>query len=628
MNNFLKRIIKINPLIILLTLSFFTISFKWISLFYIYPGEDMILKNILDLEDIYYFPYIINLSELNFMPNYIDELKIDKLLLLPIYSIMFHSIFYILFKDVSFLIIEFLSLSFFLILFFKIFKELKLSDHISILLSVAIFLFCEFSDTIFMQMNITSINTSVFSNLYSLRVPRPSITSLYFLFSILLIIKIYKNENQNIFYYVLGVFLGLILGSFYYQFVILILLTFYVLCINFVFKKNIQFFNLFKKIQFIIIPFLIITIPPVILGFLSEPDFLKRIGVLHLDLSQKKIILFYLFSKLLEYKFLLLLILNTFLFIFLYKEQNNLCKKTLSIFYFLFISSIASPLLFIALSPSISEIYHFLNQTILFGIFIFLLFSILYFLNLFNNNFIKKFFINIYFKEISFFLLTGFFIFLLYFNYLTKLDKSDKNFRDDLNLLHNYLKLNNSKLNNLMTFDIRVQVWWLFNDKKKLTSIDSSLISLTNSQLESNFIQNLKYLKIPESTFNLILQNNKKKWRYDNVILKYFSWYKYQANSMITFDNSNDFDQNILIDINQTPPTRSQQIIIPIYEQKRLKEIYMNYNKNFAEGVDIIVLRKNSIIGGNAFVDKNKFCKLSSTKEIIVYINNVKAKCS
>ena len=81
MNNFLKRIIKINPLIILLTLSFFTISFKWIGLFYIYPGEDIVLKNILDLEDIYYFPYIINLSELNFMPNYIDELKIDKLLL-------------------------------------------------------------------------------------------------------------------------------------------------------------------------------------------------------------------------------------------------------------------------------------------------------------------------------------------------------------------------------------------------------------------------------------------------------------------------------------------------------------------------------------------------------------------
>ena len=97
---------------------------------------------------------------------------------------------------------------------------------------------------------------------------------------------------------------------------------------------------------------------------------------------------------------------------------------------------------------------------------------------------------------------------------------------------------------------------------------------------------------------------------------------------MTTFDNSNDFDQNILIDINQTPPTRSQQIIIPIYEQKRLKEMYMNYNKNFAESVDITVLRKNSIIGVNAFVDKNKFCELNSTKEITVYINNIKAKCS
>ena len=54
----------------------------------------------------------------------------------------------------------------------------------------------------------------------------------------------------------------------------------------------------------------------------------------------------------------------------------------------------------------------------------------------------------------------------------------------------------------------------------------------------------------------------------------------------------------------------------------------VEYDKNFTEDVDIIVLRKNSIIGGNAFVDKNKFCKLSSTKEIIVYINNIKANCS
>ena len=74
-----------------------------------------------------------------------------------------------------------------------------------------------------------------------------------------------------------------------------------------------------------------------------------------------------------------------------------------------------------------------------------------------------------------------------------------------------------------MTFNAKIQTWWLFNGKNKLTTVDSSLLALTNNQLELNFVKNLKYLKISESTFNLILQNNKNKWRYDNEILKYLS---------------------------------------------------------------------------------------------------------
>ena len=90
MNNFLKRIIKINPLIILLILSFGTIFFKWMSSFYIYPEEGINLKNILDLEDTLYFPFILNLTELNFTPEYIDNTEIEKLLPFPFYSIMIH----------------------------------------------------------------------------------------------------------------------------------------------------------------------------------------------------------------------------------------------------------------------------------------------------------------------------------------------------------------------------------------------------------------------------------------------------------------------------------------------------------------------------------------------------------
>jgi hypothetical protein len=627
MNNFLKRIIKINPLIILLILSFGTIFFKWVSSFYIYPGEGISLKNILDLEDTYYFPFIINLAELNFTPEYIDNAKIEKFLPFPFYSMMIHSLFYIFFKDFTFLIIEFLSLSLFLIILFKIFKELRLSDYISILLSVFIFLFSQIASNIFTQLNISSIHSDVFYNLYSFRFPRPIITSLYFFFNIFLLIKIFKSNKKkdNILYILLGLFLGLNLGSYYYLFNVLALSTLYVLCIKFIFKKK-YFFELFQKIKFILFPFLIIATPFLLSAYFSEPDFMERIGVMELNWVQKKIILKHLFSKIFEFQFIVFFILNTFFFIYLKKSNYNLCNKTLSILYSLFISSIISPFIFIAFSPSVVEIYHFLNWIVIIATIIFILFGFIYLLGLFQY-FKKKSLNNKYYENLFLFLCTIILMIFFNLNYLSKFKAKDINFRDDMKILNNFFKSNKSNLNTLMTFNAKIQTWWLFNGKNKLTTVDSSLLALTNNQLELNFVKNLKYLKISDDIFNLILKNSKQGWRYYNENLKYLSWYKYQANSMITFNASNNFDKNILNDIKQTPPTRSQQIAIPKDEQIRLSNLYKNDYESFNDEVDIIILNKNSIIGSNASIDKNKFCKLNLTKQLEIYIKIIKAKC-
>ena len=627
MNNFLKRIIKINPLIILLILSFGTIFFKWVSSFYIYPEEGINLKNILDLEDTLYFPFILNLTELNFTPEYIDNTEIEKLLPFPFYSIMIHSLFYIFFKDFTFLIIEFLSLSLFLIILFKIFKELKLSAHLSISLSVFIFLFSGIASNIFTQLNISSINSDVFYNLYSFRVPRPIITSLYFFFNIFLLIKIFKSNKKkdNILYILLGLFLGLNLGSYYYLFIVLGLSTLYVLYIKFIFKKK-YFFELFQKIKFILFPFLIIATPFLLSAYLSEPDFMERIGVMELNWVQKKIILKYLFSKISGFHFIVFFILNTFFFIYLKKNNYNLCNKTLSILYSLFISSIISPFIFIAFSPSVVEIYHFLNWIVIIAIIIFILFVFIYLLGLFQY-FKKKSLNNKYYENLFLFLCTIILIIFFNLNYLSKFKVKNINFREDMKVLNNFFKSNKSNLNTLMTFNAKIQTWWLFNGKNKLTTVDSSLLALTNNQLELNFVKNLKYLKISDDIFNLILKNSKQGWRYYNENLRYLSWYKYQANSMITFNASNNFDKNILNDIKETPPTRSQQIVIPKDEQIRLSNLYKNDYESFNDEVDIIILNKNSIIGSNASTDKNKFCKLNPTKQLDIYIKIIKAKC-
>ena len=51
-------------------ISFSIVAFRWFVSYYFYPNEPLLIKNIFDLEDLYYFPYIINLSEFNFNPNY------------------------------------------------------------------------------------------------------------------------------------------------------------------------------------------------------------------------------------------------------------------------------------------------------------------------------------------------------------------------------------------------------------------------------------------------------------------------------------------------------------------------------------------------------------------------------
>ena len=502
-----------------------------------------------------------------------------------------------------------------------------MSAHLSISLSVFIFLFSGIASNIFTQLNISSINSDVFYNLYSFRVPRPIITSLYFFFNIFLLIKIFKSNKKkdNILYILLGLFLGLNFGSYYYLFNVLALSTLYVLYIKFILRKK-YFFELFQKIKFILFPFLIIATPFLFLIYFTEPDYMERIGAMELNWVQKKIILEHIFSKILEFQFIVFFILNTFFFIYLKKSNYNLCNKTLSILYSLFISSIISPFIFIAFSPSVVEIYHFLNWIVIISIIIFILFGFIYLLGLFQY-FKKKSLNNKYYENLFLFLCTIILMIFFNLNYLSKFKAKDINFRDDMKILNNFFKSNKSNLNTLMTFNPKLQTWWLFNGKNKLTTVDSSLVALTNNQLELNFVKNLKYLKISDNIFNLILKNSKQGWRYYNENLKYLSWYKYQANSMITFNASNNFDKNILNDIKQTPPTRSQQIAIPKDEQIRLSNLYKNDYESFNDEVDIIILNKNSIIGSNASIDKNKFCKLNLTKQLDIYIKIIKAKC-
>lgn len=607
--------------------SFLIVFFKWLISFYFFDNENFIIKIIFDVKDYYYFPYILNLADLNFSPSYLQNVDSIKLIPIPIYSIIFHSIFYKFLGLYTFFLLEFISLTIFLYIFTKIFNQLDFNNSSSIILSILIFILpfiLVYGD----NLKLNFINFEVFKSLYSFRFPRPLITSLYFFWGVFLAIKYFLNEKSSLKLYIhIGICLSLCFVSFYYNFVNLLILFFAIFLIK-ILREKIYFINNIKKIIISISTFLIFIAPFLTLIVFAEKDFAIMIGSIELDYERKTIILSYLFGKIISLRFLFVFFVLSIMYIFLIRSNDIFCKKQITILYLLFLTSLISPFFFILFSPVVSEIYHFLNWILINAIFVFFIFLIIL-----VRLFLSKISIKIISKlsNQSFFII--FFIFLIlilfqtnhYFSY-----KKNQNFlRSDFVNLQKILNVNKEKLNILLTFIPRAQIWWLFNDKTKFSTIESSISSLNFNQLEKSFIDNLKFLNISTDNFHKIISNKKEEWRYDNKYIKYISWYKYQANSLITYKNSLDFDESEKEYILKSRPTKTQQIMIPNFEIKRLTKFYENYEiNNKFNDPDIIIIQNNSLIDKFSKIDKKLYCQMKNFNFLKVYVKIKKGICN
>jgi len=619
-----------NYLIIFLLISTVTlISLKWLTSYLFFPSEPLLSKVIFDLEDHLYFPYILNLSNFNFSPDYLINYTPNKIIPIPIYSLVFHSLSYLIFNEFSFVILEYFSLFLFLYIFSKIFKELNINIYFSILFAFFVFLLPEFL-IYFKQLKINLINFDIIKSLYSFRIPRPLISSIYFFWGLLLAIYYYKYKNKNFVFILIGINLALNFGSVYYNFVVLSILFLILFIIKLLDNNKIFFLYSIKKGFIILIFFLIFSLPFVIILFFAEKDWLLRNGAFYPNADQKIIILNYILLKFLSLKFLLIFFVNTAFLFFLVKKQHFFCPKTIFVIYLLFISSCISPILFILFSPTLTELYHFIDLIVVIGILVsFIFFTLIVFI------FIKK---NIETSEYNKFILKNTFYSLLIFlflpiifnlnYYLNYKKNSNPDFRKDINILHSVLDQNNNKeLNNILTFNSRIQVWWLLLGNKKLSTINSLLTPLKTKDTELNFINNLKFLNISEKSFYDLISNKKSSWRLDNDHIKYFSFYKYQANSAVTYNNSKNFKKDELNFIKKSSPLYAQQIAIPNEEIKRLIKLFNNTDNLFFELPDIIILEKNSSISKYSSVNLDKYCVLKTTKYLDVYLNLEKANC-
>ena len=607
-------------LLFLIFISFLIFSSKWITSYYLFTesvSAKIIFESVTD--GYYYFPLVKYLSIFDFNNSFSPYFeKLDNIMI-PFYSILVHSFFYKLIGNFSFIFVEFLSIFLFLLILSKIF-DCFYSKEISILFAIITFVI-PILFSIFPIGDLTYFRL-IKDDIYSLRFPRPLITSLYLFVFLYFVISVEKVEfftKKNSF--VLGSILAATLSSFYYFFFlqvsILVLYIIYRYKYSFL-KKVINNWN-FLVILFLV--FIIFTLPVLINMSFHEEDYIGRLGLINIDIAQKKVLLMHYLKGYLKKEFLIFILISTFYLKFINKKKI-MNYKLINLFYLFFIGSVFAPLLFILITNKSAVLYHYNNTIIIFAFLLLLIIS-LDFLNKLSVNYINKTLIN--FTSIILV------IFCICFNFYKTSSfhkKGSINERLEFSIVSNIiLKNHDLSKSTLMTFDNRFMVWSVLNNIKFLNLTNFIMTPKKDQMIEDDLIKAFKFLNLNSNDFNLFIKNRKSSWRYVNYDLSTFFFYKYMANPIKTFNNSKNFSPEIYDYIKKSSPINFQQTIIPNDELNRLNNKFSLLNLDNFNYPDIIILnKKNKFLKNIKRIDN--YCKIFE-KDYFVLLSkkNLTNKC-
>ena len=619
-DNFLN---KRKELIIIFFISFSFFLIKWYLSFFFYSDEGLLIKIINEssstpatFDSYTYFHYIKSLADLNFSSIYDPDLKSNYFLLIPYGSVVFHSFFYKLIGNVSFIFLELVAIFLFITIFYSIFRLINLSKNMAVLLAVIFYTMPDFL-YFFNNFNIAELGT--FSgNFFNLRFPRPFVSNILFFTFILILLK--SHIEQNLFanknLLSLSLIFGMTLSSFFFLFLteaitfIFYLLIFYKKDIFTVIKSNL------KKIIYSIFLFLLITLPFFFLINHTNPDYSERMGIIEIYSSDKIFLIKEYLYKLFRLKLILVYLTLIISYLFM-KKFNKENLKFIFIFYLLFISSIIAPFAFILLSNKIAFLYHFNNTVVVCLMLLILMLVIL------NCNFIfQKIKFNIkttYFSSALIFFIIITYNFNIYYNYIENLD--DK-LRIDRKKITNFLIQDESidlSKSSLLTFDRKIMTWALFNNNRDLYIVDGTFSIKSSSFIEDDLINLFKFFKLSEDDFLKFISNKKIGYRYNNPVLKTFFWQKYTANSFYTFKRSQDFEKKTLSFIINSSPFYSHQFAIPKFEITRLMNKFNSNTLRKKNDPNIIIINKKNKFFYKMKVD-NRYCKILNGDELVLYI--------
>ena len=603
-------------------ISFFIILTKWLLSFYFFQEEidvKILFESVTDGK--YYYPLIKYLSDLNFTASFDPNIESLKTIPVPISSLFLHAIFLKIFDFYSFILLEFLSLTIFILLLYKI-NRFIFSKKISLFCSLLILI----SPSL---INLSLLNEIQFlkifgDNLYNFRVPRPMISNLFLLAFIYLTLKMYSKNQYDIKNFALiGLVMGLSLSSFYYYFflesITLASILFFRYKQNFI--ENI--ITQFKYYRYLILTFFISSLPFLINLYLHEKDFTSRQCVYGLTLEYKQTLFKFYLGQFTEIDFIIVffsVILTTIWINF----KNHKNKKFLNLFCILFIASVLNPLFFILISNKACVFYHFNNLIIITGILFFIFFVMIYLEKFFNSLLLIKF------DKIINLSLILFLCFSFYSSNLNNFEDinhktSRKEFNNVTKKIRSIDKIENISI---LTFDTDFMIWAIMNDIKYLSLINGLFSSKTDRMIEEDIFSAFKVLNLSTENFNKFLnnENDKSSWRYLNLNISTFFFYKYQANSMITFKNMKEFTDEELKFLKRSSPILHQQSIIPKLELERLKNEFENF-MNLDPNPDILILNVNDNFYEMRELNLINYCLEYKGQNYFLYKQKNKYKC-
>ncbi len=623
---------KNNINLLILTCGSILFLFKWYLAFNYYE-EDISSKIIFESisDGYYYFSEFKLFTDLNLNNSFDPFIKDLKNVTIPTGSFALHFIFYLFFKELSFIILEFFFVVLFLIIFYKISRLLGFGRIKS--LTIAIILFNLPIILEILHLNSTEYVRVLYTDFYSLRFPRPLVSNIFFYIFILFILKIRNKKiltkkNSLIF----GAISGFTFTSFYHFFILeqlfiaFSLLYLFKISIIKKLKQNIYIIFLY------IISFIIISLPTLINMFFSEIDFLERSGFTILDLEQKFFLLKYLFLKLFKMEFYITFLITTLIFISINFNKNFKTIKILNPIFILFYLSIISPFLFILFSPTYFSMGHLFNNIILIITFLLYFFLILLILDFFLKKTLNHKITN-YFSFIILLILLCGNLYQTNINYNNN-QLNEENFtkRNEFNSIIKIIKkINTLEKDNMviLTFDNRFLIWAILNDVKYLNIVNGVFFSKTNEMIENDLIDTFRYLNLEINDFHEFIRNKKiSTWRYRNENIKNLFWMTYKANSLTTFKGSKNFDKEVLKFIEESSPLLSQQLIMPNNEIERFLAKFSNKKSTPFANPKIIIINKDNPVLIKSKINLNYFCKsFEGIFYDFYYSNDLNNKC-